>query len=94
MVTNTIISTPFLGLNLVSPIILLSGCVGFGNEYTRLEGFSNKDIGGAVLKRTNPEPRLGKKPHRVIENASGKLNSIGVQKPGGTEVVGKILPSL
>ena len=54
MVTNTIISTPFLGLNLVSPIILLSGCVGFGNEYTRLEGFSNKDIGGAVLKGTHP----------------------------------------
>ena len=94
MISNTIISTPFLGLNLASPIILLSGCVGFGNEYTRLEGFSNKDIGGAVLKGTTLEPRLGNKPHRVIETASGMLNSIGLQNPGVTEVVEKILPSL
>ena len=94
MVTNTIISTSFLGLNLASPIILLSGCVGFGNEYSRLEGFSNKDVGGVVLKGTTLEPRMGNKPHRVIETASGMLNSIGLQNPGVTEVVEKILPSL
>jgi len=94
MVANTIISTPFLGLNLASPIILLSGCVGFGNEYTRLEGFSNKDIGGVVLKGTTLEPRLGNNPHRVIETSSGMLNSIGLQNPGVTEVVEEIMPSL
>ncbi|MGH8300726.1 MAG: dihydroorotate dehydrogenase, partial [Steroidobacteraceae bacterium] len=33
----------FCGLDFASPIVLLSGCVGFGEEYTRIEGFSNRD---------------------------------------------------
>ena len=33
--------TEFCGMQLSSPIVLLSGCVGFGEEYTRVEGFSN-----------------------------------------------------
>ncbi|MDG2434595.1 MAG: dihydroorotate dehydrogenase [Gammaproteobacteria bacterium] len=94
MVGSTIISTPFLGRSLASPIILLSGCVGFGDEYTRLEGFSNNDIGGVVLKGTTLDPRLGNRPHRVVETASGMLNSIGLQNPGVEEVVENILPSL
>ena len=85
-------TTKFLGLELVSPIVLLSGCVGFGDEYTRLEGFSNSDIGGAVIKGL--EPRLGNTPHRVFETPSGMLNSIGLQNPGANEVVDNILPSL
>jgi dihydroorotate dehydrogenase (NAD+) catalytic subunit len=68
--------------------------VGFGDEYTRLEGFSNADIGGAVLKGTTLEPRLGNVPHRVYETPSGMLNSIGLQNPGAHEVVENILPSL
>jgi dihydroorotate dehydrogenase (NAD+) catalytic subunit len=87
-------TTKFLGLELVSPIVLLSGCVGFGDEYTRLEGFSNSDIGGAVLKGTTLEPRLGNTAHRVFETPSGMLNSIGLQNPGVNEVVDNILPSL
>ena len=94
MVGSTIISTPFLGRSLASPIILLSGCVGFGDEYTRLECFSNNDIGGVVLKGTTLDPRLGNRPHRVVETASGMLNSIGLQNPGVTEVVEAIMPSL
>ena len=42
----------FCGLELSSPIVLLSGCVGFGEEYTRVEGFSNRDAGAIVLKGT------------------------------------------
>jgi dihydroorotate dehydrogenase (NAD+) catalytic subunit len=94
MANKNTITTEFLGLNLASPIVLLSGCVGFGNEYTRLEGFSNADIGAAVLKGTTLEPRLGNAPHRVYETPSGMLNSIGLQNPGAHEVVEKILPSL
>ncbi len=94
MVSKNIISTEFLGLNMASPIVLLSGCVGFGDEYTRLEGFSNKAVGGAVLKGTTLKPRLGNSPHRVIETPSGMLNSIGLQNPGAKEVVNNILPSL
>ena len=94
MANKNTITTEFLGLNLASPIVLLSGCVGFGDEYTRLEGFSNADIGGAVLKGTTLEPRLGNAPHRVYETPSGMLNSIGLQNPGAHEVVDNILPSL
>ncbi len=94
MVAKDTISTEFLGLALRSPIVLLSGCVGFGEEYSRVEGFSSKSIGGAVLKGTTLEPRLGNNPHRVAETPSGMLNSIGLQNPGADEVVDNILPSL
>ena len=94
MVSKSTISTEFLGLEMVSPIILLSGCVGFGDEYSRLEGFSNSHVGGVILKGTTLEPRLGNEPHRVIETPSGMLNSIGLQNPGAKAVVQTILPNL
>jgi dihydroorotate dehydrogenase (NAD+) catalytic subunit len=84
----------FCGLKFDSPIVLLSGCVGFGEEYTRVEGFSNRDAGGIVLKGTTREPRLGNPPHRVWETPMGMLNAIGLQNPGVEEVVNRILPTL
>ena len=84
----------FCGLPLASPIVLLSGCVGFGEEYTRVEGFSNKDVGAVVLKGTTREPRLGNPPHRVCETPMGMLNAIGLQNPGMDKVVNEILPGL
>jgi len=84
----------FCGLALNSPIVLLSGCVGFGEEYTRVDGFSNRDVGAIVLKGTTGKARLGNKPHRVYETPSGMLNAIGLQNPGAEHVVRKILPTL
>jgi dihydroorotate dehydrogenase (NAD+) catalytic subunit len=84
----------FCGLDFASPIVLLSGCVGFGEEYTRIEGFSNRDAGAVVLKGTTLNPRLGNPPHRVFETPSGMLNAIGLQNPGTDYVVRKILPTL
>jgi dihydroorotate dehydrogenase (NAD+) catalytic subunit len=88
------LSVDFCGLSLNSPIVLLSGCVGFGEEYTRIEGFSNRDVGAIVLKGTTREPRLGNKPHRVYETPMGMLNAIGLQNPGMDVVVDEILPEL
>ena len=88
------VATQFCGLELSSPIVLLSGCVGFGEEYTRIEGFSNSDVGGIVLKGTTREPRLGNPPHRVWETPMGMLNAIGLQNPGMDIVVDEILPGL
>ncbi|MGD8976335.1 MAG: dihydroorotate dehydrogenase [Gammaproteobacteria bacterium] len=82
------------GMRLDSPLVLLSGCVGFGEEYTRVEGFSNRDVGAVVLKGTTPEPRLGNPPHRVCETPMGMLNAIGLQNPGADRVVDEILPQL
>lgn len=84
----------FLGMDFASPIVLLSGCVGFGEEYTRVEGFSNTDAGAVVLKGTTLAPRLGNPPHRVYETPMGMLNAIGLQNPGTDKVVREILPSL
>jgi dihydroorotate dehydrogenase (NAD+) catalytic subunit len=86
--------TEFCGMALNSPIVLLSGCVGFGEEYTRVAGFSNREVGAIVLKGTTGQPRLGNKPHRVYETPSGMLNAIGLQNPGVDHVVRKILPTL
>jgi dihydroorotate dehydrogenase (NAD+) catalytic subunit len=84
----------FCGLPFASPIVLLSGCVGFGEEYTRIEGFSNRDAGAIVLKGTTGAARLGNPPHRVYETAGGMLNAIGLQNPGVEQVVHGILPQL
>lgn len=84
----------FCGLKFASPIVLLSGCVGFGEEYTRVEGFSNRDAGAIVLKGTTGEPRLGNPPHRVTETPMGMINAIGLQNPGVDHVVRHILPTL
>jgi dihydroorotate dehydrogenase (NAD+) catalytic subunit len=84
----------FCGLAFASPIVLLSGCVGFGEEYTRVVGFSNRDAGGIVLKGTTGQPRLGNPPHRVWETHAGMLNAIGLQNPGVDHVVREILPTL
>lgn len=92
--TDDLLHTDFCGLSLASPIVLLSGCVGFGEEYTRIEGYSNNDVGAVVLKGTTGEARLGNPPHRVYETPSGMLNAIGLQNPGVDKVVDEILPGL
>ncbi len=84
----------FCGLDFTSPVVLLSGCVGFGEEYTRVEGFSNRDAGAIVLKGTYLEPRLGNQPHRLWETPAGLLNAIGLQNPGAETVINEILPTL
>lgn len=91
---NSPLSVDFCGISLHSPIVLLSGCVGFGEEYTRIDGFSNRDCGAIVLKGTTREPRLGNAPHRVYETPMGMLNAIGLQNPGMDKVVDDILPAL
>ena len=93
-VRNNPLHTDLCGVSMNSPIVLLSGCVGFGEEYTRVEGFSNLDVGAVVLKGTTGEARLGNKPHRVYETPMGMLNAIGLQNPGVDTVVDEILPGL
>lgn len=74
--------------------MLLSGCVGFGQEYTRVVGYSNDEIGAICLKGTTLEPRLGNPAHRIYETPAGMLNAIGLQNPGAHKVVNDYLPRL
>ncbi len=91
---SDMLAVDFCGMDFATPLVLLSGCVGFGEEYTRVEGFSNRDVGAVCLKGTTLEPRLGNPPHRVCETPMGMLNAIGLQNPGARYVVDEILPGL
>ncbi|MDQ6950382.1 MAG: dihydroorotate dehydrogenase [Mariprofundales bacterium] len=94
MKKSSTLEVEFAGLTLQTPLVLLSGCVGFGEEYTRIAGFSNHDVGAVILKGTTLEPRLGNAPHRLYETPSGMLNAIGLQNPGARHVVDAVLPHL
>ena len=94
MLDEARLAIDFCGLRLRTPLILLSGCVGFGEEYTRVAGFSNADAGAVCLKGTTLSPRLGNPAHRVCETPGGMLNAIGLQNPGARAVVDDILPKL
>ncbi|MDR9437604.1 MAG: dihydroorotate dehydrogenase [Thiohalophilus sp.] len=89
-----LLRTDFCGMEFQTPLVLLSGCVGFGEEYTRVVGYSNRDVGAVCLKGTTLEPRLGNPPHRIFETPMGMLNAIGLQNPGSRHVVDNILPGL
>jgi len=86
--------TELCGVAMSTPLVLLSGCVGFGEEYTRVDGFDYRQVGAVCLKGTTLEPRLGNRSHRVFETPGGMLNAIGLQNPGTRYVVEKILPTL
>jgi dihydroorotate dehydrogenase (NAD+) catalytic subunit len=88
------LNNTLFGINLQSPLVLLSGCVGFGQEYTRVVGYSNDEIGAICLKGTTLEPRLGNPAHRIYETPAGMLNAIGLQNPGAHKVVNDYLPRL
>ena len=94
MVDESRLAIDFCGMRLGTPLVLLSGCVGFGEEYTRVAGFSNADAGAICLKGTTLAPRLGNPAHRVYETPAGMLNAIGLQNPGARAVVDNILPTL
>ncbi|MBF0588468.1 MAG: dihydroorotate dehydrogenase [Magnetococcales bacterium] len=88
------LSVDFAGIPLRTPVVLLSGCVGFGEELLNLDGFDAEAIGAICLKGTTLTPRRGNPPHRLAETPGGMLNAIGLQNPGARQVVDEILPRL
>ena len=88
------LSNQFCGLSFQTPLVLLSGCVGFGQEYTRVVGYSNQEVGAICLKGTTLDNRLGNPAHRIYETPAGMLNAIGLQNPGARAVVDDYLPKL
>lgn len=84
----------FAGISMATPLVLLSGCVGFGEELLTLEGFDFSVVGAICLKGTTLHGKKGNPPHRLAETPGGLLNAIGLQNPGARQVTGKILPRL
>lgn len=82
------------GMTLANPLLLLSGCAGFGEELTRIDGFDFTSVGAICLKGTTLNPKEGNPPPRVAETPAGMLNAIGLQNPGARHVVDAILPRI
>jgi len=68
------------GLLLTNPVMTASGTFGYGTEYSHL--FDIQRLGAIVCKGTTLKPREGNPQPRLVETASGLLNSIGLQNIG------------
>lgn len=78
--SNPELSVKVGALTLKNPILGASGCVGYGQELQRF--FEPSKIGGIVAKSVSLKPRMGNPTPRIVETASGMLNSIGIQSVG------------
>ena len=86
------LETQLCGLRLGNPIIASSGTFGYGLEFA---GMVDLDaLGGFVVKGLSREPIDGNPPPRLVETASGMLNSIGLQNVGVRAFVAEKLPKL
>ena len=78
------------GLKLINPVMTASGTFGYGNEYSHL--FDIQRLGAIVCKGTTLEPREGNPQPRLVETASGMLNSIGLQNIGVQSLIKEKAP--
>ena len=79
-------------LVLQNPILVASGCFGYGEEYAPLLDLSR--LGGVVTKGISLKPRPGNSPPRLAETPAGLLNSIGLENVGVDRFVEDKLPFL
>ena len=79
-------------LILKNPVIAASGTFGYGLEYSDFLGLD--ELGGFSTKGLSLKPKAGNPVPRVIETASGMLNSIGLENIGLEEFLSNKLPKL
>jgi dihydroorotate dehydrogenase (NAD+) catalytic subunit len=80
------------GVEFKNPILVASGTFGYGAEAK--QWCDIEQLGGIVTKSVSWKPRPGNPPHRIIETASGMLNSIGLANVGVHTFVKEKLPYL
>jgi dihydroorotate dehydrogenase (NAD+) catalytic subunit len=78
------------GLLLENPVMTASGTFGYGTEYAGL--FDIQKLGAIVCKATTLKPRDGNPQPRLVETASGVINSIGLQNIGVQAVIKEKAP--
>lgn len=71
------------GKTFKNPVIAASGTFAFGRQHSWFIDVNR--LGGIALKSITPEKRIGNKPPRIAETASGIVNSVGLQNPGVDE---------
>jgi len=78
------------GLLLANPVITASGTFGYGIEYSELIDIQR--LGAVVCKGTTLKPREGNPQPRLVETASGVLNSVGLENVGVEAVIKEKAP--
>jgi dihydroorotate dehydrogenase (NAD+) catalytic subunit len=79
-------------LQLKNPVLVASGTFGYGDDCTDLVDAGL--LGGIVTKSLSLKPRDGNPPPRIVETASGMLNSIGLANIGVAKFIDEKLPFL
>ncbi|MDR3195901.1 MAG: dihydroorotate dehydrogenase [Endomicrobium sp.] len=82
----------FAGIKFKNPVFTASGTFGYGYELADL--ISLEKLGAIVTKTITLEPRLGNVQPRIVEVASGMLNTIGLQNIGVKAFVEEPLDNL
>ena len=78
------------GLLLANPVMTASGTFSYGTEYEQL--FDIQRLGAIICKGTTLAPREGNPQPRIVETASGVLNSIGLQNIGVDALIAEKAP--
>ena len=73
------------GLLLANPVMTAAGTFGYGIEYSQLVDIQR--LGAIVCKGTTLKPKEGNPQPRLVETASGLLNSVGLQNIGVEAVI-------
>jgi len=79
-------------LTLKNPVLTASGTFGYGDECGELVDV--RELGGIITKSLSLKPREGNPPPRIVETASGMLNSIGLANIGVHKFIQEKLPLL
>ena len=78
-----------------NPILLASGTYGYGKSSRTLNVDSRvSQLGGFITKTITIKPRLGNNPPRIVETASGIINSVGLENPGMEMFCKEYLPEM
>jgi dihydroorotate dehydrogenase (NAD+) catalytic subunit len=86
------LSTTLGRLHLKNPILVASGTFGYAREMAGIVNFAR--LGGIIPKTVTKSPRIGNRPPRTVETASGMLNAIGLDNDGIDHFIEHHLPYL
>jgi dihydroorotate dehydrogenase (NAD+) catalytic subunit len=86
------LSVSIAGLELRNPVMTASGTFGYGEEYAEFMDLDR--LGAVVVKGLSVKPKEGNPPPRIVETASGMLNSIGLQNIGIERFIKEKMPFL
>jgi dihydroorotate dehydrogenase (NAD+) catalytic subunit len=85
-------SVQIAGVTFKNRVLVASGTYGYGDDAAALVEVGK--LGGIVTKSLSLKPRDGNPPPRIVETASGMLNSIGLANIGVQRFISEKLPFL